>query len=136
MKKIVIHSLFALSLAACNVVEPNEAEIPAYLGDSGAPVYFLVPDSVERGISFQIDFAYWGSSTCTRLSRVERVITGQVAFLRPVIAEPRDAICTADLRRFLAATSITIDVVGSVSVQLRGRFGQRDTAITRQVWVR
>jgi hypothetical protein len=127
--------LLVVALSACDLVGPGEREVSAYLGDSGAPVHFAVPDTVPRATLFDVEFAYWGSSTCTTLARVEQIAQGNTRVLIPLIAESSGS-CTSDLRRFVATTSVRIESSGTAFVRLLGRFGADDTVLVRNVWVR
>ena len=134
--KYVILAALLLSLFGCDVVGIGHSTGRAYLGDSGAAIHFVVPDTVIRGNSFQVEFAYYGSGSCTELDHIEKRVSGNVATLDPITRSPRGVDCTADLRRFVASTPVQFINSGTAEVRLRGEFGRGDTVVVRRTFVK
>src|SRR5687767_3734529 len=122
----LIPFIAVISIAACQVLEPEFYEGLPILGDSGIGIEFSVPDSVVRGAPFTASFTYRGSSSCTKDIQIQSDVVGAVATLDPRV-RVLSGVCTLDLHGFQASQSLQFNNVGEAQVRLRGIFDGRDT---------
>lgn len=134
----------AVVLSACEAtataVEFFE-DLPWLGYDDDWPVHVLAPDTVTRNARFQVEFAYYGSSTCSNLARVLVDFDSNTWTVTPIVYRPVNGSCTADVRRFVGFVPLSAEfaLAGQAYVRIRGGgmgWHQPDTIVTRHVWVK
>jgi len=115
-------TLFA-AISGCALFESSgryeEAGLLRYYQSSSG---VSVPETVARGIPFEVRVTTFAGG-CTRdIARTELVITGLLAEIRPINrgAHPHDAVCTADLLLLTHRVMVTFPTVGVATVRIVG----------------
>jgi hypothetical protein len=124
-----------LSIASCDILGLDGGREPAFLGDSGIAATVIVPDTVTHDVEFGVQISFYGSSSCTKYDDTEvEALSGGVT-LRPYVTESGGT-CTSDLQHFQETVSVILTAPGINQVRVVGRFGQGDTTIVRETFVR
>jgi hypothetical protein len=135
MRFTSVLTFVAAVVTGCDPASPDITEALPYLGDSGIGIVFSVPDTVTRAVPFLATFAYRGSSSCTKDIRIEARVDGAVATLDSRVRVV-NGVCTADLHGFMASQLLQFNTPGPAEVRLRGIYGDRDTTVVRNIFVR
>ena len=116
-------------LAGCRALEPTFAE-PATIIIPGDTAKIIAPDSVPRGVRFQVSVETFGGGCTRNPAYIGSKVFGTVAELRPfnetTKAGVRGGACTFDLLILTHTATVQMKEAGPATIEVIGV--QRDLA--------
>ena len=121
MRKLAL--IIAATLTACSALDyGSEQTVPALIELSSTDsVVFVVPDTVTRGVAFDVSVRSYGGG-CVTQGPTEVASAGDTLVVHPyhVVRTGRDIACTAELRHFTHTARLTFPTAGTRSVRVIG----------------
>lgn len=116
--------LISLITAACGVgglFGPGSAVNLAFLISGRDTSRIIAPDTVTRGVPFEVSFVTFGGG-CTRSAvRTDLTIRGTDADIRPYDRTVRSDVCTSDLLFIPHVTQVHFDAPGTAVLHVIGQ---------------
>jgi hypothetical protein len=112
-----------LAAAGCDILDPGWSRKPGLVVDGTPPLTSLIaPDTVTRGVPFQITASSFGSSSCTRADGYQVTALSDEFEVRLFDQEaPPTVACTADFHAFPRVLTVQFDQAGMAELRVVGR---------------
>src|SRR5258705_307224 len=82
MRRVVLLLTLLPAVAACSALDPTGAE-PAFIIIPGDTAGIMAPDSVPRGVNFQIEVETFGGGCIQHPAHIDSKVVGTLVELRP-----------------------------------------------------
>lgn len=119
-----------LSSSGCQLLGLGDEEKVGLLRLYGEEAVIYVPQSVERGERFAVNFHTFGGG-CVSRGRTELQIRALQADITPYDIHSNNDVCTSNVAFLDHTTWLHFDVVGTATVSVHGRF-EDDRRVVRE----
>jgi hypothetical protein len=119
-----------LSSSGCGLLGLGEEERLGLLSLYGEEAVISVPQSVERGERFAVNFYTFGGG-CTSRGRTELSTRGPEADITPYDIHSNDRICPSNVAFLDHTTWLRLDVAGAATIRVHGRV-EDDRRVVRE----
>jgi hypothetical protein len=130
---IAIIALAGCSLAACgatslfNLGARDDAALIIFYGDTSR---ISAPDTVARGVSFEVSFSTFAGGCIRRVARDDVTATASTVEIRPYDHNSGGNVCTSDLLILKHTLLTRLDTPGRFVIRLIGQQRGASTGIT------